>query len=280
MTLLYSYSFQTSKGHVTWIIKKVNTIPMHCGVAYESLLSLARGHVIRVSKYVNNLQVKQFLGNTPPPSPTYPLRKRVQSGNANGITIQQKTFTNLPHVLLWFCLPPFFPAGNSLPAGTTYLEGTIIVQLTSQTDDSTFCIILACTGLTYEIYRAGGSYVYIFWRFFYIHILVVPLHTYIGGSTTYLYIYCVACFCMITVPCVICACFVFEVLYTLVSRWLFYTTEVYFYLRKLNLKWKCQLPAGSITVLYEQSGTASHLVLNIWTTSQMMIYKFQLQAIQ
>ncbi len=30
------------------IIKKVNRIPTHCGVAYESVHSLAIGHVIRV----------------------------------------------------------------------------------------------------------------------------------------------------------------------------------------------------------------------------------------
>ncbi len=40
--------FHTSKGHVTRIIKKVNRIPTHCGVAYESVRSLARGHMIRV----------------------------------------------------------------------------------------------------------------------------------------------------------------------------------------------------------------------------------------
>ncbi len=40
--------FHTSKGHVTWIIKKVNRIPTHCGVAYESVRSLARGHMIKV----------------------------------------------------------------------------------------------------------------------------------------------------------------------------------------------------------------------------------------
>ncbi len=33
---------------MTWIIKKANRIPTHCGVAYESVCSLARGHVIRV----------------------------------------------------------------------------------------------------------------------------------------------------------------------------------------------------------------------------------------
>ncbi len=38
----------TSKGHMTGIIKKVNRIPTHCGVANESVRSLARGHVIRV----------------------------------------------------------------------------------------------------------------------------------------------------------------------------------------------------------------------------------------
>ncbi len=40
--------FQTSKVYMTWIIWKVNRIPMHCGAAYESVLSLARSHVIRV----------------------------------------------------------------------------------------------------------------------------------------------------------------------------------------------------------------------------------------
>ncbi len=40
--------FQTSKGHVTWIIWKVNRIHMHCGVVYESVHLLARGHVIRM----------------------------------------------------------------------------------------------------------------------------------------------------------------------------------------------------------------------------------------
>ncbi len=44
--------FHTSKGHVTWIIKKVNIIPMHCGVACESVCSLARGHVIRVCRHL------------------------------------------------------------------------------------------------------------------------------------------------------------------------------------------------------------------------------------
>ncbi len=33
---------------MTCIIQKVNTIPMHCVVAYESVHSFARGHVIRV----------------------------------------------------------------------------------------------------------------------------------------------------------------------------------------------------------------------------------------
>ncbi len=33
---------------MTWIIKNVNRIPTHCGVAHESVHSLARGHVIRV----------------------------------------------------------------------------------------------------------------------------------------------------------------------------------------------------------------------------------------
>ncbi len=31
---------QTSKGHVTWIIEKVNCIPTHCGVACKSVHSL------------------------------------------------------------------------------------------------------------------------------------------------------------------------------------------------------------------------------------------------
>ncbi len=33
---------------MTWTIKKVNRIPTHCGVAYESVHSLSRGHVIIV----------------------------------------------------------------------------------------------------------------------------------------------------------------------------------------------------------------------------------------
>ncbi len=32
---------------MTWIIKKVTRIATHCGVAYESVHLLARGHVIR-----------------------------------------------------------------------------------------------------------------------------------------------------------------------------------------------------------------------------------------
>ncbi len=40
--------FLTSKGHVTWIIKKVNRIPTYGGVAYESVHLLARGHVTTV----------------------------------------------------------------------------------------------------------------------------------------------------------------------------------------------------------------------------------------
>ncbi len=40
--------FHYSKGHVTWIIKKVNKIPTHCVVVYESVCSLVWGHVIRV----------------------------------------------------------------------------------------------------------------------------------------------------------------------------------------------------------------------------------------
>ncbi len=34
--------------NVTWIIQKVNRIPTHCDVTYESVHSLAIGHVIRV----------------------------------------------------------------------------------------------------------------------------------------------------------------------------------------------------------------------------------------
>ncbi len=34
--------FETLKSHVTWIISKVNSIPTHCSVAYESVLSLAQ----------------------------------------------------------------------------------------------------------------------------------------------------------------------------------------------------------------------------------------------
>ncbi len=44
--------FHTSRGHMTWIIKNVNRIPTHCGVAYESICSLARGHVIGVWWYM------------------------------------------------------------------------------------------------------------------------------------------------------------------------------------------------------------------------------------
>ncbi len=33
---------------MTWIIKNVNRIAMHCGVAYESVCSFAISHVIRV----------------------------------------------------------------------------------------------------------------------------------------------------------------------------------------------------------------------------------------
>ncbi len=40
--------YHTSKGHVTWIIKKFNRIPTHYGLSYKSVHSLARGHVIRV----------------------------------------------------------------------------------------------------------------------------------------------------------------------------------------------------------------------------------------
>ncbi len=47
-SICYRTYIHTSKDHVTWIIKKVNRIPTHCGVAYESVRLLARGHVIRV----------------------------------------------------------------------------------------------------------------------------------------------------------------------------------------------------------------------------------------
>ncbi len=33
---------------MAWSIKKVNRIPTHCGVVYESVRSLARGHIVRV----------------------------------------------------------------------------------------------------------------------------------------------------------------------------------------------------------------------------------------
>ncbi len=49
--------FHTSKGHVTWIIKKANMIPTQCGVANESVHSLARDHVIRVWQKDNCLHV-------------------------------------------------------------------------------------------------------------------------------------------------------------------------------------------------------------------------------
>ncbi len=39
-----------ARGHVSWIIKKVNRVPTHCGVAYESVCLLARGHVIRAGR--------------------------------------------------------------------------------------------------------------------------------------------------------------------------------------------------------------------------------------
>ncbi len=40
---VYHNYCQTSKGHMTSIISNVNSIPIYCGVAYESVLSLARG---------------------------------------------------------------------------------------------------------------------------------------------------------------------------------------------------------------------------------------------
>ncbi len=47
---------------MTWIIKKVNRIPTHCGVAYESVHSHSRGHVIRVCQdpYVLVLPQKHY----------------------------------------------------------------------------------------------------------------------------------------------------------------------------------------------------------------------------
>ncbi len=40
--------FQTSKIDVSCIMWKVNIIPTYCGVAYDNVHSLARGHVIQV----------------------------------------------------------------------------------------------------------------------------------------------------------------------------------------------------------------------------------------
>ncbi len=48
LNIFHHTYFHTSNGHMTWIIKKVSRIPTHCGVACESICSLARGHVIRV----------------------------------------------------------------------------------------------------------------------------------------------------------------------------------------------------------------------------------------
>ncbi len=53
--------FHISKVHMTLIIKKVNRIPTHCGVAYESVPSLARGHVIRVWTIVKKTSVNKTL---------------------------------------------------------------------------------------------------------------------------------------------------------------------------------------------------------------------------
>ncbi len=50
--------FHTSKGHMTWIIKKVNSIHTHCGVAYESLNSFVRGHMIRVCDLMCKASIK------------------------------------------------------------------------------------------------------------------------------------------------------------------------------------------------------------------------------
>ncbi len=52
--------FHTSKGHIAWIIKKVNRIPTHCGVAYESVRSLARGHMIRVWHVINSHSIHMW----------------------------------------------------------------------------------------------------------------------------------------------------------------------------------------------------------------------------
>ncbi len=53
LSICHQNYFQTSKGHVTWVILKVNRIPSHCNVAYESVCSFARGYVIRVCFHSN-----------------------------------------------------------------------------------------------------------------------------------------------------------------------------------------------------------------------------------
>ncbi len=45
--------FQTSKGHITWVIYKVNRIPMHCGVGYERVHFLDRGQTLGVGQLKN-----------------------------------------------------------------------------------------------------------------------------------------------------------------------------------------------------------------------------------
>ncbi len=47
-SICHSNYFQISKDHVTCIIWKVRRMPMHCGVAFESVRLLAGGHMIRV----------------------------------------------------------------------------------------------------------------------------------------------------------------------------------------------------------------------------------------
>ncbi len=47
-SLAFATGPTSTHQRVTWIIKEVNRIPTHCGVAYVSVCLLARGHVIRV----------------------------------------------------------------------------------------------------------------------------------------------------------------------------------------------------------------------------------------
>ncbi len=51
--------FQTSNGNMTWIIQNVNRILTHCGVAYESVHSLVRGHVIRACPIYDIINIYQ-----------------------------------------------------------------------------------------------------------------------------------------------------------------------------------------------------------------------------